>query len=141
MENKLEVYLTTILCVAAIIFSGCYIAESESENKIDYYAYVDTLDIFEVIDDKDLTIEDLESRNGKLIIERCIGVVENAETGAGRVINADPNYYYISYRDVAGIENGNVICTYFVYNPDNNYCDDIIMRFDYIIERGNKNDI
>ena len=135
-NNGLSIYICAILCIAAIIFSGCYIAERENN----YYAYANTLDLAEIINSNELTIEDLENRNGKLIIECVIGVVEDAKTGAGRVLDSDPNYYYISYKRVDGIESGDVVCTYLIYNPDNNYCDDIIERFDYIIERGNKND-
>ena len=100
--------------------------------EIDYYTYADNLDLAEIIDSDDLTIEMLENRNGKLIIERAIGVVTDAETGSGHMVNNANSY--ISYSCVKGIEDGNVICTYFVYNPDNNACDDIISRFDYIID-------
>lgn len=84
----------------------------------------------EVIDSDKLSNEDIENRNGKLIIERVIGVMDDAETGAGHVLNN--GNFYISYKRVDGISNGNVICSYFVYNPDTNYIDDIIMRFDYV---------
>jgi len=79
-------------------------------------------------------MEMLAARNGKLIIERAVGIVEDAETGAGHVIGYPE--FYISYARVEGISNGNVICTYFIYNPETNYEDDILMRFDYIIDTG-----
>ena len=111
----------------------------EIENKypkteIDYYAYADNLDLIEIIDSPNLTMEMLESRNGKLIIEKAVGVVTNAETGEGYIIGWPE--FYISYASTPGeISNGDVICSYFIYNPDSNYCDDILLRFDYIIER------
>ena len=86
----------------------------------------------EIIDSNKLSTEELENRNGKLIIERVIGVVDDAETGAGLILGTE---YYISYKRVDGISNGDRICSYFVYNPDTNYIDDIIMRFDYVIGR------
>ena len=99
-----------------------------------YEEYADTLDLIEVIDSHELTIEELGNRNGKLIIERVIGVVEDAETGAGSVLNGDKNFYYISYDKVDGIHNGDIICTYMIYEPYSNYEDDIIYRFDSIID-------
>lgn len=95
--------------------------------------YAESLSLVEIIDNQHLTTEMLESRNGKLIIERVVGIVTDAETGDGRIIGGDDYYNYISYRNVNGISNGDVICSYFIYNPDNNYVDDIIMRFDSII--------
>ena len=84
----------------------------------------------EVIDSSELSNEEIENRNGKLIIERVIGVVDDAETGAGHVLNN--GNFYISYKRVDGISNGDIICSYFVYNTETNYIDDIIMRFDYV---------
>lgn len=110
------IILCTILsCISAI-----------RETKPDYS------DTAEIIDSADLTLEELENRNGKLIIERVVGVVDDAETGAGHQL--DNANYYISYKYVDGISNGDIMCTYFIYNPDTNYCDDIIMRFDYVID-------
>lgn len=86
----------------------------------------------EIVNSYDLTLEELQSRNGKLIIEVVIGQVDNFVTGAGHQL--DNPEYYISYSGVEGISNGNIICTYFIYNPENNYEDDIIYRYDYIID-------
>lgn len=103
-------------------------------SETDFYAHADSLDLIEIIDAQDLTLEELENRNGKLIIERVIGIVENAETGDGCCINGEEYWNYISYKGTPGIRNGDIICSYMIYNPDNNYEDDIIMRFDYIID-------
>jgi glycerophosphoryl diester phosphodiesterase len=65
-----------------------------------YHDYTSELNLIEIIDSEALTAETLENRNGKLIIERVIGVVDNAKTGAGYEINSE---YYISYSDVEGI--------------------------------------
>ena len=117
--------------VINLITSKVNATASES---LDYYEYAEFLNLVEIHNANDLTTEKLQNRNGKLIIERVVGVVEDAETGAGRVLYGDPEYYYISYASVKGIRNGNIICTYFIYNPDTNYEDDILMRFDYIID-------
>lgn len=105
-------------------------------SEMNYHEYADSLDLAEIIDSTELTLEALQNRNGKLIIERVIGEVDNASTGAGHVL--DNANYYISYESVPNIANGNIICTYLIYNPDNNYEDDIMLRFDYIIDtKGN----
>lgn len=107
--------------------------ETTPQTGVDYYTYAESLDLVEIINANDLTFEELNSRNGKLIIERVIGIVEDAENGVGHVLFS-PNYEYISYESVKGIRNGNIICTYLIYNPDTNYEDDILMRFDYVID-------
>ena len=114
--------LAILLALFILIFS------SPSESK--YYSKAN--DHIEIVNSCDLTIEELQSRNGKLIIEVVIGQVDNFVTGAGHVLD-NPNFY-ISYKGVEGISNGNIICTYFIYNPENNYEDDILYRYDYIID-------
>jgi hypothetical protein len=120
------------LVVAITVFIFCYLVTKPKAN--DYYDHATSLDLIKVIDSPDLTMEMLAARNGKLIIERAVGIVKDAETGEGYILGYPE--FYISYANVDGISNGNVICSYFVYNPDNNYEDDILMRFDYIIDKG-----
>ena len=117
-----------LLGLAIIIVLTVLIFSSPSESK--YYSKAN--DHIEIINSCDLTIEELQSRNGKLIIEVVIGQVDNFVTGAGHILD-NPDYY-ISYKGVEGISNGNIICTYFIYNPENNYEDDIMYRYDYIID-------
>ena len=101
---------------------------------------------FNIYNSADLTTEILTERNGVLIIEKCYGVVTD-NNGNGRMllndndfINAhDRNYNniadnYISYKSVTGAGEGDIVLTYFIYNPDSNYADDIMVRFDYIID-------
>ena len=93
------------------------------------------LNIIQIYETDDLTAEILENRNGNIIIEKTIGQVLN-ENGDGIVLNTDDDYYnYISYRYVEGAQTGDIILTYFIYNPDTSYIDDIMDRFDYIIDR------
>ena len=107
---------------------------SRSETETDWAAYADSLDLAEIISTADLTADELEHRDGKLIIERVIGVVDDDE-GNGHVL-ADGSY--IAYKSTkCDVAKGNVVCTYFVYNPDTNAFDDVLMRFDYVIEDGN----
>lgn len=122
-----------VICVASIFALIIFIAFIFSApSEIKYYSEANSNDHIEIINSYDLTIEELQSRNGKLIIEVVIGQVDNFVTGAGHQL--DNPSYYISYKGVEGISNGNIICTYFIYNPENNYEDDIMYRYDYIID-------
>lgn len=101
-----------------------------------YYKYAERLNLLEVVNTSDPNAGDIiANRQGKLIIERCIGEVIDANTGDGCVLGGDPEYNYISYMDVPNIQNGDVICTYFVYNTESSEPDDILYRFDYVIDR------
>ena len=74
----------------------------------------------------------LENRNGRMIIERMIGIVVSPY-GDGKVLNPyDPEFNYIYY-DIGEYEVGDIVITYLVYNPENNYDDDIIQRSDWVV--------
>lgn len=146
MRKKFLV-LSMITMVAAGVFSGCNTkavepvkveaAEKSVEvGSLDFYRNLsEEIGAIEIIDSADLSLEDLENRKGKIIIEKCIGVVENSD-GDGKVLNCyDSNYDYISYRSVEDFQVGDTILTYLIYNPDTNYTDDILERFDYVIDR------
>ena len=84
---------------------------------------------------EDLTGEILEKRGDDIIIEKIVGTVINNKLD-GRIMNAaNPKYNYISYRSVKGAKKGDTILTICIYNPGNSYCDDIEVRYDYIIDR------
>ena len=100
-----------------------------------YRKLVDEMETIKIYDSADLTMEMLQNRNGNIIIEKCIGVVTDEDKN-GKLLNcANPEYYYISYKSVENANVGDVILTYFVYNPDNNIEDDILYRFDSIIDK------
>lgn len=81
-----------------------------------------------------LTMEMLETRNGKIIIEIVFGIVETA-AGDGRVLDIGENEgYYISYARVDNAKIGDFVLTILIYNPDNNFYDDVILRYDYLIQ-------
>lgn len=88
-------------------------------------------------DCSELTAEVLEGRQGTTIVERCIGIVTDGQSGDGRILNLpDDCGYYISYRGIyRPISDGTVILSYMVYNPDNNYIDDIMERYDFVLSR------
>ena len=126
------------LLAAALLIGCCENVEAtentiNGEKSLEYYRMLsDDLGIIEIYDSEDLTLEMLQHRNGKLIIERCIGMVTSPE-GDGTILDGDDEYYYISYSDMEDIEVGDVIVSYFLYNPDTNYEDDVLERFDYVI--------
>lgn len=93
-----------------------------------------------ILDTEDMTTDILENRkdNGVLVIERAIGMVTNKEkAGDGIILNAsDKDHNYISYRSVDFETNdGTIILTYFIYNPNTNYFDDVIERYDFVLDR------
>ena len=88
-----------------------------------------------IIDSNELTLEMLQNRKGTMIIERCYGIV-TSRNGDGKLLNcANPDYDYIGYRSVENANVGDIILTYFFYNPDNNIEDDIMHRVDFIISK------
>ena len=153
--------ITYILTTSALIMSAFLIGKTMSTNakqylavddikSIDYYASenkitisttTDSYDfaptvinaksnandnICEIYDTEDLTEDILTNRQGKLIIEKCIGTVIDDEKN-GSLENGS----YISYENVDCVK-GNTIVTYLIYNPDTNYTDDVVNRFDFV---------
>lgn len=106
-----------------------FLAELRTNGLVDYEMY----------DSSELSADVLENRKGTTIIERCIGVVTDASSGNehGIVLNAhDPEKNHIGYGALAGIDeiaDGTVVLSYMIYNPDNNYIDDITERYDFVI--------
>lgn len=94
----------------------------------------------QIFDPDELNIDSLRNRIGTetTIVQRCIGVVSNREhDGAGKILNIGNTEY--DYIDYSGIEEyiceGTIILTYLVFNPETNFEDDIVERFDYILDR------
>lgn len=90
-----------------------------------------------LFDCSELTSEELESRKGTTVVERCIGLVTDKQNGDGMILNLPEDCgYYIGYRGIGyPISDGTVILSYMVYNPDNNAIDDIVERYDFILNR------
>ena len=70
------------------------------------------------------------SRKGKILyIERCVGVV-TSRTLDGKTSTGG----YISYRSLQGkVKKGDVIVSYFIYNPHTSWIDDADERYDIIL--------
>lgn len=87
-------------------------------------------------DTENLTLEMLLNRKGtgKIIVERCVGVVVNSN-GDGKFKADNGKYYYICYAGwVKNCKKGMKVVSYFVYNKDTNYTDDIIERYDVVVK-------
>ena len=82
--------------------------------------------ICQVYNSSELTEDILANRQGKLIIEKCIGTVIDDEKNGSLEDES-----YISYESV-DCTKGDTITTYLIFNPETNYTDDVIKRFDYI---------
>ncbi len=89
----------------------------------------ETDNICQVYDSSELTEDILANRQGKLIIEKCVGTVTDDEKNGSLEDGS-----YISYESV-DCTKGDTITTYLIFNPETNYTDDVIKRFDYI-QRG-----
>lgn len=87
----------------------------------------------EIYDTSELTNEIMNNRDGKIIVEKIIGKVVNQELD-GEILNVGKNENYINYERVEGAKKGDVIVTYFIYNPFTNEQDDVLTRLDFIID-------
>ena len=118
-ENKLTINTSTdsydFVPTVNVIPSETETTETETQDNICQF-----------YDSSELTEDILANRQGKLIIEKCIGTVTDDEKNG---VLKDGSY--ISYADV-DCAKGDTITTYLIYNPETNYTDDVIERFDYV---------
>ncbi len=117
-ENKLTINTSTdsydFVPIVNVIPSETETTETETDN------------ICKIYNSSDLTEDILANRQGKLIIEKCTGTVSDDEKNG---VLEDGSY--ISYEDV-DCAKGDTITTYLIYNPDTNYTDDVVERFDFV---------
>lgn len=74
----------------------------------------------------------IENRKGNAFyyVEKVTGTVKNAGSGDGEATCG-----YVNYKRIKGAKTGSKVMTWFVYSRDNNDFDDIIDRYDIIIEK------
>lgn len=130
--------LTTTLTATLFTASTGQITEAKTSKLGEYHKQAQKIEQtynLDVIDTSKLTYKVITHRKGTVIIERAIGKVIN-NSKDGRVLNQGGNteYDYISYRGV-DCKKGDIIVTYLLYNPENNYCDDIVARWDYVLKK------
>lgn len=127
MKKIIMVFFVVVMLVGNV-FVGDTLAYTAP-----YNAGETTIFSVEMYETYNLTTETLTNRIGKIIIEKVIGKVLDNE-GNGKILNTYDSYYnYINYRYVEGFEINDIIVTYLIYNPFNNYEDDIICRYDFIL--------
>lgn len=155
MENIIVYLLSIIMVISGVgesnvtnkniymINDGYKVVNSYEKLEEDFISFCedkyDSISIYST-DELFSETEILENRteNDNVIIERAIGMVTNCNReGDGIILNtSNTDYNYISYRSVDfETHDGTIILTYFVYNPDNNYVDDIIERYDFVLDR------
>lgn len=110
-------------------------SNTEYSSQVEFYDdMIKDIDTVQVYDASDMTLEILQNRDGKIIIEKVICKV-TTDNLDGEVMNIGKNMHnYISYKRVEGAKKGDVVLTYFVYNPFTNAEDDVIIRTDFIID-------
>lgn len=135
------ILMTTMGFVPAHASMDSALLVCESDYESIESALVDLLDAagnkeIVVYDSSELSAEILENRLGQTVVERCIGIVKDVNTGDGILLNTeDPNFNFISYRGVyRPISNGSVVLSYMVYSSYNNSVDDIVERYDFVIK-------
>lgn len=125
--------LALILCAILCIFSG--ITTWASEDKDSYTDLAEGVGTIREYWCDEITTDILVNRGTDIIVEKIIGICLDKE-GNGQIVNcADPKYNYISYKSVEGRYVGAVILTLCIFQPCNEYEDDVVQRFDYILER------
>lgn len=144
--------LHTLICLSVGILIGLYlnktnnvipitqVKQAENPNndfnisQVEFYDDMIADVSMEMYDTSQMTEEILTNRNGKIIVEKIIGKVENYKLD-GKILNGNAsNGNYISYERVDGAKQGDTILTYYIYNPFTNEADDVLTRLDFIID-------
>lgn len=129
MRKKFLV-LSMITMVATGVFSGCNTKAVEpvkveaAEKSVEVGSFKsDSLDFYrelseeigaiEIIDSADLSLEDLENRKGKIIIEKCIGVVENSDDSLEEIKKLEHHAEYLldleNYPEIKSVSDVKVV--------------------------------
>ena len=102
---------------------------NSSLNGIDMTGFETEIYYINSAEDFDRCTYAVQNRNGKIIIE-VVHAVVSSDNGDAR-ITADGNYIKYSTDDV---KIGDMMETVLVYNPSNNYIDDVMYRADTFLE-------
>ena len=130
----LAVFLIAAFCAPMVFATDTASATMDDGNGGLIERAVVVYDLQELQDNPEI----LENRTpDTIIVERCIGVVTSTN-GDGTLIYSDMEFNYIYYSTVR-FSPWDVVVTYNVYNPETQYTDDVIFRFDFKI--GNMMDL
>lgn len=127
--RKVFAIAVTVLLVIACIAPVIAHAEEPAKRSVVFY------DLQEIQDKPEILTERTPDT---IVVERSIGVVTDDRTGDGKVIYNDPEYNYIWY-DPERFETWDVVVTFFIYNPDTQFSDDVLYRLDFKV--GNLKDL
>lgn len=126
--GKLKVVAATLLIIAATATATVGVMRYRSEER---FGFSDGH--LRIYSPKELTYEILAGRAGDLVVERIEGFCFD-DSGHGKVFNnGESNCCYISYAGAENVKAGDFVVTYCLYNPENDYEDDIIARYDYVV--------
>lgn len=147
---KKQKILTPVLCFMVGVSIGTHATNNTQPTVINaqdgkfnssqmefYDKMIADTNTIEIYDSSELSHNILTRRDGKIIVEKVIGTVENYKLD-GKILNCHAdNGDYISYKRVDGAKKGDKIVTYFIYNPFTNAEDDVMTRLDFIIDTNN----
>lgn len=141
MRNRIVKVITTVLTTVLLTGADCTTAGEQTETKagsVSDNVITETIDNMIAWDnaevyftrtkaDYDRITEILENRRGKIIIEVIEATVLDDEGNA-----CDDFGFYVKYGS-GKYKKGDRVQTAFVYNPENNYLDDILYSVDTLI--------
>ena len=141
MRNRIVKVMAMVLATVMLTGADCTTAGEQTKtraNGITDNVLSDTIDNMIAWDntevyftrtkaDYDRMTEILENRQGKIIIEVIEATVLDDDGNA-----CDDFGFYVKY-DSGKYKKGDRVQTAFVYNPENNYLDDILYRVDTLI--------
>ena len=120
---------TVALTAASLIAVSSLLLATKTKTEVETKKVKTTDRIVEVHytkdkEDSDELFEMLQHRKGKVVVEVLTGTVDDNK-GNG----TDAGGYYIAY-DKKRFHKGDKVQTVLIYNPENNYTDDILYRYD-----------
>lgn len=141
MRNRIFKVMATVLATVMLTGADCTTAGEQTETKagsttdnvlsdiIDNMIAWDNTEVYftRTQADYDRMTEILENRNGKIIIEVIEATVLDDDGNA-----CDDFGFYVKY-DSGKYKKCDRVQTAFVYNPENNYLDDILYEVDTLI--------
>lgn len=134
MKRKVNILL--ILLVMMITILSSVNVEAATSNGINQYRRqarkIEKRYKLKAIDSSKLTHKMIINRKHTVILERCIGKVKNKNKD-GKVLNTNEGNY-ISYKGVK-CKTGDIVVSYFLWNPENNSVDDVVARWDFVIKK------